>query len=291
MTPKQFKLALVQMLVKGGDKQWNIRHAVELIAKAASNGAEVALLPECMDLGWTHPSSLSMAERIPNGEACKALMQVARQNAIYVCSGLTEKWGEKIFNSAIIIDKHGEILCKHRKLNELGIGHEYYAQGDRLNVVKTEFGTFGLMICADGFAKDRVLARSLCYMGADVILSPSAWAVENDHDNAKEPYGDTWRNSYIPVAREFSTAIFGVSNVGRITDGPWKGRKCIGCSLAIAPSGKEILQGPYGIDAECIIYVDVKPTQRPARGTGWNGVWKQMDSEQGAAADAGKPRR
>jgi hypothetical protein len=34
-----------------------------------------------------------------------------------------------------------------------------------------------LMICADGFAKDRVLSRALCYMGADILLSPSVWAV------------------------------------------------------------------------------------------------------------------
>jgi predicted amidohydrolase len=291
MEPKEFKLALVQMEVRGGDKAWNIRHAVELVSEAASSGADVAVLPECMDLGWTHPASLTMAERIPDGEACKALMRVARAKAIYICSGLTEKSGNQRFNSAVIIDKHGKMLCKHRKLNELNIGHTYYAQGDRLNVVNTEFGTFGLMICADGFAKDHVLARSLCYMGADVILSPSAWAVAADHDNTKEPYGDSWRNSYIPVAREFSTAIFGVSNVGSITDGPWKGRKCIGCSLAIDPSGKEILQGPYGIDAECILYIDVKPIQRPARGTGWGDFWKQMGSEQGAAADADKPRR
>jgi predicted amidohydrolase len=270
MKPKEFKLALVQMQVKGGDRAWNIHHAVDLISEAASNGADVALLPECMDLGWTHPSSLTMAEEIPDGEVCKALIQVAKQNAIYVCSGLTEKAGDQVFNSAVILDKYGEVLCKHRKLNELEIGHEYYAQGDRLNVVRTEFGTLGVMICADGFAKDHVLSRSLCYMGADVILSPSAWAVPGDHDNTREPYGDTWRNSYMPVAKEFSTAIFGVSNVGSITDGPWKGRKCIGCSLAISSSGKEILQGPYGIDAECILYIDVQPTQRPARRTGWN---------------------
>ncbi len=282
MKPQAFKLALVQMEVRGGDKAWNIRHAVELVSEAAANGAQVALLPECMDLGWTHPASRTMAEEIPDGEACQALMRVAREKAIHVCSGLTEKSGGRVFNSAVIIDKHGEILCKHRKINELEIGHDYYAQGDRLNVAETEFGTFGLMICADGFAQDHVLSRSLCYMGADAILSPSAWAVAEDHDNAKEPYGDTWRNSYIPVAREFSTAIFGASNVGGIIDGPWKGRKCIGCSLAINSSGEEILQGPYGIDAECILYVDVTPTPRPARGTGWNRVWKQPDSEQDA---------
>ena len=35
MKPKVFKLALVQMQVKGGDKAWNIRHGVELISEAA----------------------------------------------------------------------------------------------------------------------------------------------------------------------------------------------------------------------------------------------------------------
>ena len=275
MKPKAFKLALVQMQVKGGDKVWNLHHAVELISEAAAHGAEVALLPECMDLGWTHPSSLTMAEEIPDGDVCKALRQVAKQKAIYVCSGLTEKSGSQVFNTAVIIDNHGEVLCKHRKLNELDIGHAYYAQGDRLNVVETEFGTLGVMICSDGFAKDHVLSRSLCYMGADVILSPSAWAVAGNHDNTKEPYGVTWREAYLPVAKEFSTAIFSVSNVGPITDGPWKGRKCIGCSLAVASSGKEMLQGPYGIDAECVLYVDVEPVQRPARGTAWQSVVKR----------------
>ncbi len=257
------------MEVRGGDRSWNVQKAVELVAEASSNGAQVALLPECLDLGWTHPSSQSLAEEIPGGEACTALMHAAAKNEIYVCAGLTEKAGDDVYNSAVIVDKRGQLLGRHRKLNELDIGHSYYAQGDRLNVVDTEFGRIGLMICADGFAKDQVLSRSLCYMGADVILSPSAWAVPGDHDNALTPYGETWRRAYKPVAREFSTAIFGASNVGKITEGPWSGRKCIGCSLAIDSLGEEILQGPYGENAECILYVDVKPVQRPARGTGW----------------------
>ena len=40
--------------------------------------------------------------------------------------------------------------------------------------------------------------------------------------------------------------VVGVSNVGWITDGPWKGRKCIGCSLAVGPGGAILAQGPYG---------------------------------------------
>lgn len=82
-------------------------------------------------------------------------------------------------------------------------------------------------------------------------------------------HGDFWRDAYIPVAKEFSIAIFGVSNVGWVNDGTWQGRECIGCSLAIDHRGEELILGPYGVDAECILYVDVTPVPRPARGTGW----------------------
>ena len=136
------------------------------------------------------------------------------------------------------------------------------------------------------FARDRVISRSLCYMGADIILSPSSWAVPADHDNAKEPYGDTWRSAYQPVAKEFSVWIIGVSNVGWMTGGPWQGRKCIGNSLVIGPEGKEVLKGPYGVDAETILYVDVAAVPRPARGCAWEEHWRERGGPRGLEANA-----
>ncbi len=275
-----FKLALVQMHVEGGNKQRNLQHAEELVAEAAAHGADIALLPEAMDLGWTCPSSRTEADPIPQGETFQRLCAMARRYNIYLCSGLVEKAHDQVFNAAVIIDREGRLLILHRKLNELSIGHECYAQGDRLNVCHTEFGTLGLMICADGSAKDQVLTRALCYMGADVILSPSAWAVPSDHDNQKDPYGEVWREVYVPVAKEFSVWIMGVSNVGPIAAGPWAGRNCIGCSLVIGPDGQEILQGPYGVNAEKILYVDVSPVPRPARGGEWGEYLKARGKKQ-----------
>jgi len=279
------KLALIQMSVEGGNQDRNLARAGELVADAAANGADLALLPEAMDLGWTHPSSRTDAEPIPEGEPYKRLARAALEQGIYVCAGLTEKARGVVFNSAVIIDRRGRLLCLHRKINELAIGHEYYGQGDRLNVVHTEIGALGLLICADAFAKDRVLSRSLCYMGADIILSPSAWAVPADHDNAAAPYGKEWRDAYMPVAKEFSTWIVGVSNVGRISAGPWAGRKCIGCSLVIGPDGREVLQGPYGVDAETILYIDINTVKRPARGDAWIEYWKEEAANQRMDAD------
>ena len=251
------KLALIQMHVEAGEKKRNLKHAVDLIAEAAGNGAQVALLPECLDLGWTHPSSLTEAEPIPDGLPCTTLAETAVENKIYVCAGLTEKTVDQIYNSAVIIDKNGSVKCLHRKINELNIGREYYSIGDRLNVTQTEFGTFGLMICADAQAKDFALTKTLCQMGADIILSPCSWAVTADYDNIKTPYGRDWHTAYSAVVKEYSVWIAGVSNVGLITAGPWKSWKCIGCSLVTGPTGREIVKGPYGVDAETIIYVDI----------------------------------
>ncbi|MEO8270754.1 MAG: carbon-nitrogen hydrolase family protein, partial [Aureliella sp.] len=159
-----FKIALVQMLVAGGAKQENLRRAELAIAEAAEQGAQLALLPETLDLGWTHPSAKEHAESIPGGEPSERLTAAAKRYGVFVCAGLTERDRMQVFNSAVLIDDTGQLLLKHRKLNELEIGHEYYAQGDRLSVVHTRLGGIGVMICADGFACDQVLSRSLCYM-------------------------------------------------------------------------------------------------------------------------------
>ena len=267
-----FKLAMIQMLVEGGNKAANLNRSRYLIEEAAANDAKLLLLPEAIDLGWTHPSALIEASIIPDGDVCMKLRESARDNNVYISAGLIERDGNQVFNSAVIINPIGEVIIKHRKLNELSIGHEYYAQGDRLNVCNTELGTLGLMICADGFAKNEVLSRSLCYMGADIILSPSAWALPVDHSPDKghrQSCVDEWRDVYQPVAEEYSVYIAGLSNVGPIDAGPWSGKNCIGCSLLFGPDGEEILQGPYGPDAEMIMYADIEPVPRPARGTDW----------------------
>ena len=137
----------------------------------------------------------------------------------------------------------------------------------------TPLGTFGVMICSDAFARGQFVSRTLGLMGAQIILSPCAWAVPADHDNAKEPYGRLWLDNYCSVARDFRLWIVGVSNVGRLEDGPWKGRRCIGASLVVGPDGRQLLMGPYGHAADTILYVDITPEPRPARGDGWERIW------------------
>ena len=252
------KIALAQMLVEPGEKPSNLARAEAWIARASEQGAEVIVLPEALTLGWTHPSARMLADEIPGGESYERLRAAAKRHRVHVCAGLVERAGDRLFNSAVLLDDAGELLLLHRKIHELDFARELYACGDRLGVAETRLGRVGVMICADGFAPGQFISRALGQMGARVILSPCAWAVPADHDNLREPYGQLWLDNYCPVAREFGLSIIGVSNVGPITAGPWTGRKCIGNSLAIGPDGRELARGPYGERAEALAMVEVK---------------------------------
>ena len=269
----QYKLAMIQMKVEGGALEDNLARAAERISEAAAEGAKIVLLPEMMDLGWTHPSSKEWAYAIPDGKTCRFLREQARRYRIYVCAGIAENDDGKVYNAAVLINPSGRVILKHRKLNELDIAHDLYAQGDRLNVAHTTLGTIGLHICADASAAGNTLSKSLGYMGADIILSPSSWAVPPGFDNDSTPYGEPWVSAYKEVSTLFDLWIVGVSNVGTISEGPWKGWDCIGNSIAYGPGGTQAKMAPHGFDADTIIYLDVNIQERPARGTGWHEHW------------------
>ena len=264
----RFKAGMGQMLVEGGEPLRNLQRAAAAIRAGAEAGCRVVILPECLDVGWTHPSAKELARPIP-GEYSEVLAEAARSARVYAVAGLTERCGDKVFNSAILLSPGGSILMRHRKINELDIAASLYATGDALGVAQTDIGTIGISICADNFPDSLVFGHSLARMGAQLLLSPCAWAVEADHDNTSDPYGQLWLDAYVPLARLYDLTVIGVSNVGWLRAGPWQGRKCVGCSLAVGPGGVILARGPYGENAESLVPVDVELCPPIARGTGF----------------------
>ncbi|MDG3004776.1 carbon-nitrogen hydrolase family protein [Paludisphaera mucosa] len=261
-----FRAGMAQILVEGGRPDANLGRAVRAVGEAASRGCRLVVLPECLDLGWTDPSARDLARAIP-GPHAERLAQAAGEHRIHVAAGLVERAGDRLYNAAVLIGPEGRILLHHRKINELDVALGLYAVGDRLGVVETDLGTIGLAICADNFGRSLAIGHVLARMGAQVILSPSAWAVDADHDEDREPYGGLWLDSYAELARLYDVAVVGVSNVGRISGGPWSGRKVIGRSLAMGPGGVVLARGPYGERAEALVDVEISPRPPIARGT------------------------
>lgn len=271
MSRTNYRVGMGQILVEGGRPDANLRRAADAIRAAAEQWCRLVVLPECLDLGWTDPSARKLAAHVP-GPHFDALAGAARDHRVHVAAGLVERAGDRLYNAAVLIAPTGELLLHHRKINELDIGLDLYSVGDRLGVVETELGTIGLSICADNFGSSLAIAHVLARMGAQLILAPSAWAVVADHDNTNhdntgERYGKRWRDSFTELARLYDVTVVGVSNVGPISGGPWRGRKCIGCSLAVGPGGEILAEAPYGADAETVAVIEVEPRPPVARGT------------------------
>jgi predicted amidohydrolase len=261
-----FLAGMAQILVEGGRPEANLARAVARVEEAASRGCQIVVLPECLDLGWGDACARQLAEPIP-GPHSDRLAAAARRHGVYVVAGLVERCGDPLYNAAVLIDPRGEIVLVHRKINELDLAHDLYAVGDRLGVAHTPLGTLGVNICADNFSDSLAVGHVLARMGAQAILSPSAWAVDAGHDNTAEPYGDLWRTSYRELCRLYDLHVIGVSSVGWLTSGPWKGRKVIGCSLAMGPGGRILAEAPYGEAAEALVVVPIDPRPPIARGT------------------------
>ena len=112
---KTIKVGMIQMEVLFCQPMKNLIKAAELVKKAVDAGAQICVIPECMDLGWGTPRAVELAEPIP-GRISDELCRIAKENHVYIVSGITENADGRIYNSALLISDEGEILGKHRKI-------------------------------------------------------------------------------------------------------------------------------------------------------------------------------
>ena len=254
----EIRVGMAQMLVEPGCPASNLARAARMVGEAAGRGCDVVVLPECLDLGWTHASARTQATTIP-GTTTAALAEAAAAHGVTVAAGLVERDGDRLYNAAVLISPSGEILARHRKINELQLALDLYSVGTTLGVVRTPIGVVGLSICADNAPRSIALGRALGHMGAQVLLSPSAWAVPPDHDDAADPYGAMWLESYRALATDYRMPVIGVSNVGPVAGGEWDGWRCIGRSLAVGLDGEVLARGPHEQEALLVVTVPVRP--------------------------------
>ncbi len=265
MGKQKLKVGIGQLLVEGGEPDRNFERADGMIAEATRLGCDIILLPECMDLAWTHPSCLNEAATIP-GKFSDRIISLAKEHKIHVCCGLTEREGKSVYNAAILVDDFGSILLKYRKINVLDIALEMYQPGQSLSVVDTKFGKIGINICSDNYHDALDIGYVLARMGAQIILSPSSWTVDYSINEESDPYGDKWLVPYTSLANLFNLVIIGATSVGTIVGGPYEGKKMVGCSLAVGSSGI-IAESSYNEFAGELIVANFEVPEPKFRGT------------------------
>ncbi len=177
----KLKLGLCQMKVTA-DKAENLRHARELIDKAAAGGAELVMLPEMFNCPYENAAFPVYAEPA-GGESWQMLSRAAKENGIYLVGGsVPELEDGHIYNTSFIFDREGRELARHRKVHLFDIdvlGGQRFKEsdtltaGDQVTLVDTPWGKLGVAICFDiRFAE---FFRVMGDAGAFLIAIPAAF--------------------------------------------------------------------------------------------------------------------
>lgn len=229
------RLALCQILVIDSDREGNFQRIEYALQTAKAGRARIAVFPESAILGWENPDAHRMAAAIPGADS-ERLGALARKYDMMIVVGLDEKDGDRLYDSAILLDRSGNLLWKHRKINVLPeLMDPPYASGsaDGIGVVETAYGRIGVLICADTFTGSHF--ERLRRLEPELLLVPYGWAasVEEWPDHSKELEKLVTRR-----ARLLRCAIAGVDLVGVMSHGPWKGRTYGGASLLADGRGK-----------------------------------------------------
>jgi len=169
--PRKVNLATIHYRPRNGKDQIdNLNQFAPYIIEAAEKGADIVCLPEGSNSAGTGMDYVTGSEPIP-GPSTEFLGKLAKEHSIYIVAGMCERDGPVVYNSAILMDRNGNLAGTYRKLSvpreeiEGGI-----TPGDGLPVFDTDFGRIGLMICMDSSFPEQ--SRALAMKGADVILLP-----------------------------------------------------------------------------------------------------------------------
>jgi predicted amidohydrolase len=237
-TPKTIKIALAQIFCLDEDRSGNLLRIENAIKEAKAQKADLILFPESAIFGWINPVAHQKASPIPGADA-DILCQWAKKYDIYICIGLDEKEGEKLYDSAILIDNEGKILLKHRKINVLpDLMSPSYSIGKGVQVAETKFGKIGLMICADSF-EDSLLQEMKSLQPA-FLLIPYGWAAPEE----KWPeHGKELQKVVQNAAKIINCPVIGTDLVGQISQGPWAGQIYGGQSVAADAKGNILALG------------------------------------------------
>lgn len=227
----------------------NLESCRRLVARAATRGAELVVLPENFAFFGPETDKRPLAEALADGPISSALRAMAREHRVCVVGGgFPERSGdvERPHNTLLVVGPDGNDLATYRKIHlfdvELGSGGSY-AESDATSagssVVVVEVGGFklGLSICYD--LRFPELYRALSEQGAEVLLVPAAFTLHTGKDH--------WHVLLRARAIEAQAFVVAAGQQGA----HYGGRQTYGHSLVCDPWGTVIAEASDGEGVVC----------------------------------------
>ncbi|OJI05397.1 carbon-nitrogen hydrolase family protein [Polynucleobacter sp. MWH-Adler-W8] len=188
------KISSIQM-VSTPDLRENLSAASRLIAAAATDGAQLAVLPEyfCL-MGLKDTDKVRARESIGNGPIQEQLSDIAKQNNIYLVAGtipLEAKDPNKVLNTTLAFNPAGEQISRYDKIHLFGFQteteryqeSETIEAGNKPGLLKISINgndwTFGLSICYD--LRFPELYRAIGQVDCHIIPAAFTYTTGKDH--------------------------------------------------------------------------------------------------------------
>jgi len=248
-TARTVTVATVQFEPIIGDRAGNLA-AIERLAKAAkTQGAEIVVLPELADSGYTFRDGeevAALAGPVPGGPSAETLRRLAEEFGLYIVSGIAEQDGDRFYNSALLCGPEGYI-GKYRKLHLWNNENRLFRKGDLgLPIFDLPFGRIGIAICYDGWFPETF--RQLALAGAELVCVPTNWVPMAGAEGVPEPMANI-----LHKAAAHTNGLY-IACADRI--GIERGQSFIGRSLIVGPQGWPI-SGPASADREEILLAQI----------------------------------
>ena len=249
---RPFGIAGLQLQLARGDNIARITAEVAAV-KARMPWVEMVVLGELALFG----ASTADAQPMP-GDAEAKMCEAARAAGVWLIPGtLFEQDGERIYNTAPIIDPTGRVVDRYRKIYPFRPYEQGVSSGDRFVVFDVPgVGRFGLSICYDMWFPETI--RTLAWMGAEVILHPG---MTNTID----------RETELAISRA-SAATNQVYFIDINVAGPLG----VGRSGVFGPGGEVIHQAGSGHEV-IAVELDLDQVTR-VRERGWHGLGQPLKS-------------
>lgn len=180
------KVAAIQM-TSGPNIQANLDEAAKLIEQAASQGAELIVLPENFSQMPTNERErVNNAEADGDGHVQNFLSTQARKHKAWIVGGtIPIKSGEdnRAYASSLVFNSEGERVARYDKIHLFDVlieeNNETYNEsattvpGNKVVVIDTPFGRLGLSVCYD--LRFPELFRNMIDEGMEICVLPAAF--------------------------------------------------------------------------------------------------------------------
>jgi len=243
------RVACVQMQPAMGATQANVARSLDFIAAAAKDGADVAVLPELCNTGYvfeTRDEAFALAETVPAGPTTRAWIEAAAEHDLVVVAGITERAGDVLYNSAVIVGPQG-YKGTYRKNHLWGAENLFFEPGNLgVPVFRIGAGRLAVAICYDIWFPETFRLAAL--QGADLLCVPTNWV-----PMPSQPRNMLVMANILAMGGAHANSMF-VACADRV--GNERGQPFLGNSIIVSHAGWP-LAGPASLDGEEILIADM----------------------------------